>query len=86
MTGKAWNQVELHTLMTLWPQGYSASEIAEHIPSKSREAICGKLFRLRADGEATSIPKRLAHAKRTRTSLKRVQTAKANAVRRRTRA
>jgi GcrA cell cycle regulator len=70
MSGVRWNEGELHVLQNLWSQGFSASEIATEIPSKSREAICGKLFRLRASGMPTRIPKRLVRLKRTRGGIK----------------
>lgn len=82
MSGNRWNHVELHVLhvlQALWVQGFTASEIAKEIPSKSREAICGKLFRLRASGTPTRLKRALDHSKRRRGAIGAQATRKARA-------
>lgn len=42
----AWSEAQIETILKLWGEGKSCSEIAMVVPGKSRNAVIGKLHRL----------------------------------------
>jgi hypothetical protein len=65
MRVNAWTDVEKATLVRMWGVGYTASQIADALPGRSRDAVLGRIRRLRESG--ASIPQRespIIHAPR----------------------
>ena len=50
----SWNEENTKKLRELWKKGFTASQIAEQIPGKSRNAIIGRAHRLNLESRVTS--------------------------------
>lgn len=50
VSGRAWNKGRVKALRVLWAEGWSANEIARELGGVSRNAVIGKVHRLRLNG------------------------------------
>ncbi len=62
-----WNDERVELLRKLWAEGLSASQIAAHLGGVSRNAVIGKVHRLKLSGRGRSTsasprPKKASHA------------------------
>lgn len=68
-----WTPEEITQLKAFWAEGLSASEIAERMPSRSRNAVLGYVDRHRDDfGKRCKQEERANHSKRVRRAMVRI--------------
>lgn len=58
MNGCEWTKKDVHDLFTYWREGKTSNEIEQLMPWFTRNAICGKIKRLRDKLGEKKVPSR----------------------------